>query len=88
MMPKKRMSQAAKDRRNAKRRKGGEQYKPPPPKKVWEEGVDYFCGGCAGHRVIYCPDCIVGCPACKWLGKVACPACNGGAAPVPPPDWS
>lgn len=50
-----------------------------------QEGRDYYCGTCTGHRVIYCPDCVIGCEACEHTGHVRCPECQGGTIPVPPP---
>jgi hypothetical protein len=53
----------------------------------WVEGKHYYCGGCTGHRVIPCPECMDGCPECKGVGEIPCPACQGGTVPAPPPQW-
>lgn len=81
------MNPEQRERRNAARRVNRPHRKPGPKPGSLEQDAHYYCGGCAGYRVVYCPDCIVGCPACKGLGKVACPACNGGSVPVQPPDY-
>lgn len=51
------------------------------------EGRDYYCGGCTGHRVVACPECMDGCDMCLGQGFVKCPTCVGGTVPQPPPDW-
>lgn len=73
-------------------RADGQRTKPgPKPQEERDEpleGRDYYCGGCTGHRVIWCPDCVGGCMSCLGVGEIPCPACNGGAVPAPPPSWS
>lgn len=49
------------------------------------EGRDYYCGTCAGHRLVPCQYCYEGCPECKGRGEVKCPECKAGEVPVPPP---
>jgi hypothetical protein len=49
------------------------------------EGRDYYCGTCAGHERVYCPECVAGCEGCEGAGTVPCPQCKGGEIPVPPP---
>lgn len=83
------MTPEQRERRNAARRVKGPRKKPGPKPKAspLQEGRDFYCGGCAGHRVIPCEYCMDGCRACLGVGQVACPACNGGAVPSPPPDY-
>lgn len=50
-----------------------------------QQGRDYYCGTCAGHETVYCPDCVGGCPGCGDTGRVVCPECEGGRVPIPPP---
>lgn len=57
------------------------------PQRKPVENEDYYCGTCAGHRAIYCPDCVVGCVLCRQKGTIRCPTCVGGLVPQPPPDW-
>lgn len=64
--------------------------KKPGPKPViprLKEGRDYYCGWCAGHGTVSCPDCIGGCRECGGSGTVRCESCKGGTVPLQPPDW-
>lgn len=72
----------------SKRRKALARRKPGPrPRPVPLEGRDYYCGTCAGHRRVYCPDCVAGCRECSHTGFTVCPQCAGGSRPVHPPEW-
>lgn len=81
------MTPEQRERRNAKRRVKGPHKKPGPRPPALQEGTDYYCGGCTGHKVVVCDECLDGCPACLGVGKVACPVCNGGEVPAQMPEW-
>lgn len=80
MMPKRRRSR----RIVGPSRKPGPLPKPPGP---LQEGRDYYCGRCVGRKVVDCDYCVDGCPECKRVGQVACPACQGGTVPPFRPDF-
>lgn len=87
MTPKKQMTPAAMARRNERRRVGRPYKKPGPRPPALQEGRDFYCGGCAGHHVVACSECLDGCPDCLGVGKVACPVCAGATVPTQPPEW-